>query len=84
MKIVPDLDGERRELARTAKELLATRAFTQAVLDLRKDWFGMLMSGGLTKEREGELLAQLRALEAIPQRLESMIRNQLDHDRRRA
>jgi hypothetical protein len=76
MKEIPRTDPEvLKALARDARELLDNRAFTQAVLDLRKQWVGEWASDATTKEQAELLRAKVMALEAIPQRLASMARN---------
>lgn len=74
---------ERRELADEAKDLLESKAFMTAVLELRKRWFGELMKleligsvGDLTgMARCASMVARLQALEAIPLELGVLINN---------
>lgn len=61
-----------KEIAREARTILDNRAFLQAVIDLRKQWFGELMDAKTDSPKVLELIAMLRALEAIPGRLASM------------
>ena len=62
----PSPDGaERKALADAAKELFENRAFTAAILALRKEWFAELMK--VTRKREMlALTMKMQALEAIP------------------
>jgi hypothetical protein len=61
-----------KEIAREARTILDNRAFLQAVIDLRKQWFGEMMDAKTDGPKVLELVAMLRALEAIPSRLASM------------
>ena len=57
-----------RELADAARNLSEDRAFTAAILSLRKRWFEALLAAG-RKQDVFALRAQINALEAIPQEL---------------
>jgi hypothetical protein len=74
MNEIPRVDSElRKEIAREARSLIEDRAFMQAVADLRKQWHGELMLDATTDEQAKLLRAKMMALEAIPQRLASMM-----------
>lgn len=64
--------SHKRELADGARDLLGDRAFTQAILQLRKRWFDQLM---LVEDdsKKFELVGMLKALEAIPVELQTII-----------
>lgn len=63
---------EIHHLANQAKELKDDPAFQAAVLALRKQWFGQLMT--ITHEKESLFFVmKLQALEAIPQQLQIFI-----------
>jgi hypothetical protein len=57
--------SERRELSEAAKALLADKAFSHALLELRKRWFGELMLLPHASAKQDELTARIRALEAF-------------------
>jgi hypothetical protein len=62
--------------ARDARDLVEDRAFLEAVATLRKQWFGELMNPSLAdRDQIFGLVQLLRALEAIPQRLASTMRD---------
>jgi hypothetical protein len=86
MKIVVDNDkvtpSQKKAFADGSKDLLTDLAFQEAIKRCRKQWFAELMQDGLTLERQAELRAKMMALEAIAQRLQSMIRDQLDAEQR--
>ncbi len=66
---------ERKELADGAKELLGNKAFTEATLRLRKQWFEEWKAS--TDEAQDKVLkARIQALEAIPQQLQIIINDQ--------
>ena len=66
---------QRRQLAEEAHELLNNKAFTTAILELRKRWFAAMMSS--TDDAVDRMLkAQIKALELIPQELQILINNQ--------
>jgi hypothetical protein len=66
---------ERKELAIEAKELLENKAFTAAILALRKRWFAEQMA---TRDKD-EIFAialKIQALEEMPQALQLLINDQ--------
>jgi hypothetical protein len=67
-----DLSGK-KQLADAAKELIDNPAFKHAILELRKRWFDQLMTAAPTAEAKVELVAQMKALEAIPAELTVLI-----------
>jgi hypothetical protein len=69
---VQDLQ-KKRELHDDAKELLERPSFKAAILDLRKRWFDELMTAAETREQRDELVAKMKALEAIPAALTVII-----------
>jgi hypothetical protein len=79
----PSPDGaERKALADAAKELLNNRAFTTAILALRKEWHAESMK--VTRKREAFFWnMRMQALEAIPQRLQILINDQIMHEARK-
>jgi len=80
---IPRADATlRQELAKEAKELLDNRVFQAAILTCRKQWFGELMTTA-DDTAQRELVAKLKALEAIPQRLESLITDELIAQKKR-
>ena len=70
----PTDGGERRALAEEAKSLLDNKAFSAAILGLRKQWFAEMMSA--PPERLLQYQGQLRALESIPLQLQVLINDQ--------
>jgi hypothetical protein len=80
--IRPSDDIERKQRADDALELLENRIFTRAVLTLRQEWFQELM-GAPSTDRRFELVAMLKALEAIPNRLQIYVNDQKMHEARR-
>jgi hypothetical protein len=64
--------SHKRELADAANALSNDRAFTQAVLSLRKRWFEEWLASSTDEQARG-LKAQIKALEAIPQELSILI-----------
>jgi hypothetical protein len=71
----------RKEIAVESKAMLESRAFLFAVKALRQQWFGELMLCKDPNEKL-ELIAQLKALEAIPQRLEGFINDEKNAPRK--
>ena len=70
-----DENIQRRQLAEGAHELLNDKAFTMAILELRKRWFAAMMDS--TDDAVDRMLkAQIKALELIPQELQILINNQ--------
>lgn len=67
---------ERREDARRAKEMVNDPVFGKAVLALHNQWFGELMRASTDPARL-ELVARLKALEAIPHQLVTYITKEL-------
>lgn len=65
--------SERRELSEAAKALLADKAFGHVVLQLRQQWFGQLINCPYASPEQDELAARLRALDAIPALLGSLL-----------
>ena len=64
--------SKKRELADSAKALIEDKAFSSAILSLRKRWFEELMNATGTDEKL-ELIARTKALEAIPAELGVLI-----------
>jgi hypothetical protein len=64
--------SHKRELSDAANALSNDRAFTQAVLSLRKRWFEEWLASSTDEQARG-LKAQVKALEAIPQELSILI-----------
>ena len=64
--------SHKRELADAARNLVDDRAFTQAILSLRKRWFEELLAAD-TNRRIRDLRSQINALEAIPTELNILI-----------
>ena len=67
---------ERKEWADEAKELLDNKAFTEAILRLRKQWHAEKMATSDEKVMVHLTLKQ-QALEAIPQQLQILINDQI-------
>lgn len=65
--------SQKRELHEAAKALLDDKAFTEAIKGLRKLWFDELMTAADTAERKLELVAKIKALEAIPGSLQAIM-----------
>jgi hypothetical protein len=63
----------KRELSHDAKALIEDKAFSAAILDLRKRWFDELMTAADTTERKLELIGQIKALEALTGALGAII-----------
>jgi hypothetical protein len=71
----PAGDYERRQLADEAKELLDNKAFTTAILALRKRYFELLM-GASTTEEKLQFIERIRALEDVPQQLQIFVNDE--------
>ena len=67
--------SERRELSDAAKALLADKAFGHVYLELRQQWFGLLMEQPQAGPKQDEWAARLRALDAIPTELGLLLTN---------
>jgi hypothetical protein len=65
--------SERRELSDAAKALLADKAFGHVYLQLRQRWFSQLLDLPHDSPVQAELAARLRALDAIPTELGSLL-----------
>ena len=63
----------KEEFAEAAQDLLDNKAFKQAILELRKRWFDELMTGADTREQRDEMVAKMKALEAIPLELTILV-----------
>jgi hypothetical protein len=66
--------GERKALADEARGLLENKAFSAAILGLRKQWFAEMMVA--PPERLLQYQGMLRALESIPLQLQTLINDQ--------
>jgi hypothetical protein len=67
-----------KEIAKEAEGLKANRAFVVATQILQKQWYGELLDPKTTDVRKVlELVAKLRALEAIPQMLDHLMTDQV-------
>ena len=64
--------SKKKELSDAARELLEDRAFSSAVLSLRKRWFEELMASNVDGYSL-RLVAQLKALEAVPAELTVLV-----------
>ena len=64
----------RKQLAQDAEGLLENKAFTAAILALRKQWFGELLA--TDPKYLVQIQARLQALEAIPQQLQIFINDE--------
>jgi hypothetical protein len=71
----PAGDFERRLLADEAKELLDNKAFTTAILSLRKRYFELLMGADTTEEKL-VFIERIRALEDVPQQLQIFVNDE--------
>lgn len=71
-----------KAMARSASDLLSNQAFNRAVLDLRKQWFGELMTTTGDYEEIQRIIAQLRALEAIPAHMQTYINDRTVMEKR--
>ena len=67
---------ERKERADEAKELLDNKAFTAAILALRKRYFELLM-GAEDIEDKMCMIERIRALEDVPQQLQIFVNDEL-------
>ena len=72
----PQDPTERKERADEAKDLLDSKAFTAAILALRKRYFELLMTAQ-TAEDKMALIERIRALEDIPQQLQIFVNDQI-------
>jgi hypothetical protein len=82
MNDAPKLDNAaRKALAEESKELLESKAFTAAILALRKQWFGQLMEAQ-APETIMAYKYKLEALEAVPQQLAIFVNDQKMADKR--
>ena len=61
-------------MADEAKGLLENKAFSSAILGLRKQWFAEMMIA--PPDRLLQFQGMLRALESIPQQLQTLINDQ--------
>ena len=71
----PENPTERKERADEAKELIESKAFTAAILALRKRYFEQLM-GAQTTEEKLQFIERIRALEDVPQQLQIFCNDQ--------
>ena len=71
----PTGDYERRILSDEAKELLDNKAFTTAILALRKRYFELLMTATSNEEKLA-LIERIRALEDVPQQLQIFVNDE--------
>ena len=71
----PQDPAERKERADEAKELLDNKAFTAAILGLRKRYFELLM-GAQTTEEKLQFIERIRALEDVPQQLQIFVNDE--------
>ena len=78
----PENPMERKERADEAKELLDNKAFTAAILALRKRYFEQLMAAQTTEEKMG-FIERIRALEDVPQQLQIFVNDQKMADARK-
>lgn len=71
----PEAGVERKERARAAQDLLDNKAFTAAILALRKQWFAEWVA---SKDLSEDLIlkAKIQALEAIPQQLTILVNDE--------
>lgn len=85
MNEIPKVDPElRKAISREAGDFVEDRVFTLAIRALHQQYYGQLMNDGLKKSQVLDLVAKLRALEAIPARLRSMAKDEeiAQHGRR--
>ena len=71
----PENPTERKERADEAKELLDNKAFTAAILSLRKRYFEMLMGAQSTEEKL-VFIERIKALEDVPQQLQVFLNDE--------
>jgi hypothetical protein len=64
--------SQKQEFAQAAEELLGNKAFSAAILDLRKRWFDELLASSDVNQ-EHDLKVMIKALEAIPAELQIKI-----------
>lgn len=64
--------SQKRELSLEAKGLLDNKAFTDAILSLRKRWFAELMEATSTEDKLA-LIERIKALEALPTELQTIV-----------
>jgi hypothetical protein len=67
---------ERRKRADESKDLLDNKAFTAAILALRKRYFELMM-GAQTTEEKLSFIERIRALEDVPQQLQIFVNDQV-------
>jgi len=72
----------RRELAEASEELIGNPAFKAAIEALRKQWLSELTTEAIEPDRVLRLASMLAALEAIPQRLQVFINDQMVYKRK--
>ena len=72
----PENPTERKERADEAKELLENKAFTAAILALRKRYFEQLMARSKRRRTSGRFIERIRALEDVPQQLTIFINDE--------
>ena len=61
----PYSQEEKKDLAKTARELIEDKAFIEAVRRLRKQWFDELMNEPANTLQQAELCSRLRTLERV-------------------
>ena len=67
-----------KALAKDAKDLLEDRAFSTAIRALHAQWYGELIRESQNNpDKVTELVAKLRALEAIPKMLEHFMASEV-------
>ena len=71
----PENPTERKERADEAKELLDNKAFTAAILGLRKRYFELLMGAQSTEEKL-VFIERIKALEDVPQQLQVFVNDE--------
>ena len=67
---------ERKERADEAKELLDNKAFTAAILALRKRYFPELLMGAEDVESKMCMIERIRAHEDVPQHQQIFVKDQ--------
>jgi uncharacterized protein HemY len=65
--------SERRELSEAAKALLLDKAFAAAFKQLKQRWWNQVIEQPHAGELQNELIARMRALDAIPTELSAII-----------
>ena len=68
-------NAERKELAQESARLLENKAFTAAILALRKQWFAE-WTASRDKDWDIVLKAKILALEEIPQQLQVFVNDE--------